>query len=817
MNNVRNKIINSINIASESIPTSWPLYAFVTSNPLAGMEKVPFEEAVARAKKLFGANGYPSAAFFRQAWEKKEIKHQILTDLIAQNGINLSPEASLKEIEAAANLEKPAKSPQHELDRLVIKWLSVFLDQGLSDWGMPEREKGFYTAWRSLACYDSEIPDANKIARLPENKLELLESILADFSEEKLKEALQYQLAALPGWTGFIKHRMKTNSEWQQLYPVYLVDYLAVRFALAKQLNLALLPALDAESDGPDYLLEKIWLKAWEQSFQKQLMHKIEWSVEMLQENEAPATKPDAQMVFCIDTRSEVIRRHVEQSGNYETFGYAGFFGIPMDYQDYDTGLYRKSCPPILESAYQVCEQPKEKREGHAQHFHRHQGLLKSYKSFINKLKKNAPASFGFVEGAGAFYGLSLFSRTLSPSAFHRLGDRFRSRIPAFEDFCEPDIKPVRKADEAGHGLSIKMSLEEKVSIARGAFTLMGWREFAPLVAFIGHGSHTTNNPFGSSLDCGACAASPGRHNARVLAMLCNLPEVRAALKTKHGIRIPSETLFLGGEHNTTTDEIILFEDSVPGSHRKQLEKLKSNLAKAKYGATAERLGMKKEEGLKCISKAKEKAVDWAETRPEWGLASNAAFIIGSRKLSQNVNLQGRSFLHSYDWRLDPEGRAIEGIMKGPMVVTQWINNHYYFSTVDNDSFGSGSKITQNITGKFGVVQGNGGDLKAGLPLQSLKKDDDAMYHQPLRLTVLIHAPLNRVKRILDDNEQSLTHLFENEWIYLTVMDPEKENKMFHYRQGGKWQAESRMKEMLEGVSPSLDQAAFELNKLSLN
>lgn len=817
MNKVRKKIINSINIVAAYIPTTWPLYAFVTSNPLAGLEKMPFEEAVAQAKKLFGATGYPSATFFRQAWEKKEIKHKILTDLLAQNDLTLSPEASLKEIEAAERLEKPAKNPQHVLDRLLVKWLSVFLDQGLSDWDMPERGKGFYTAWRSIACYDGEIPESKKISQLPEDKFETLESLLANYPEEEWESIFEYQLAALPGWTGFIKHRMTSSSEWQQLYPVSLPDYLAVRFALAKQLKLSLLPPYEAQSNAPDYLLQNIWLKAWEQSFQQQLFHKIEGSVELLQENSAAATKPDAQMVFCIDTRSEVIRRHVERSGNYETFGYAGFFGIAMDYKDYESGLSRKSCPPILESAYQVCDKPKENGDHQAQRFHHHQSLITSSKSFIQKLKKNAAASFGFVEGAGAFYGLSLLSRTLSPKAFHRLGEKLSARVPALENFCEPDIKPVCKADEADHGLSIHMSLEEKVSIARGAFVLMGWRAFSPLVAFIGHGSHTTNNPFGSSLDCGACAASPGRHNARVLAMLCNLPEVRAALKTEHGINIPSGTFFLGGEHNTTTDDIILFEDSVPETHRKQLKKLKKDLAKAKSGATAERLGMKEQEGLKCIQKAEEKAMDWAETRPEWGLASNAAFIISSRRLSQNINLQGRSFLHSYDWKLDPEGSALEGIMKGPMVVTQWINNHYYFSTVDNDTFGSGSKITQNVTGKFGVVQGNGGDLKAGLPLQSLKKGDDEMYHQPLRLTVLIHAPLSRVKRILAENEQSLKQLVENEWIYLTVMDPEKDHKLFQYRQGGRWQAESLQKEKLEGVSSSLAQQAFEMEKVFLN
>jgi uncharacterized protein YbcC (UPF0753/DUF2309 family) len=35
------------------------------------------------------------------------------------------------------------------------------------------------------------------------------------------------------------------------------------------------------------------------------------------------------------------------------------------------------------------------------------------------------------------------------------------------------------------------------------------------------------------------------------------------------------------------------------------------------------------------------------------------------------------------------------------------------FSTVDNAVL-AGSKITHNITGKFAVVQGNGGDIKWG-------------------------------------------------------------------------------------------------------
>jgi uncharacterized protein YbcC (UPF0753/DUF2309 family) len=305
-------------------------------------------------------------------------------------------------------------------------------------------------------------------------------------------------------------------------------------------------------------------------------------------------------------------------------------------------------------------------------------------------------------------------------------------------------------------------------------------------VVFAGHGSHTANNPFASSLDCGACAASPGRHNARMLAKLANLTEVRDALAADHNFYIPNETVFIGAEHNTTTDEIELFAAAVPASHKAKLQQLKNHLKKAQATATKDRLGVENS-----VQFAEQKANNWGETRPEWGLAKNAGFIVGPRSMTKNTNLQSRCFLHSYDWKQDLEGKALEGIMQGPMVVTQWINNHYYFSTVDNKTFGGGSKITHNITGKFGVVQGNGGDLKMGLPLQSVSETDSQMYHQPLRLSVIINAPLPIITDILSRNK-NLKTLLDNEWIYLMVLDASDHNTIKTYQEGMEWKCENK-------------------------
>jgi len=325
---------------------------------------------------------------------------------------------------------------------------------------------------------------------------------------------------------------------------------------------------------------------------------------------------------------------------------------------------------------------------------------------------------------------------------------------------------------------SLELSIQEKTQIAKAAFDLMGWDQFAPIVVFAGHGSQTSNNPFGSSLDCGACAGNKGRHNARVLADICNDKQVRTELSERHNIQIPNETLFVAAEHNTTTNAINFFDQHAPDQFRSGINKLKKRLKKAQAYANIEQFNMSDEDSAHIKDEAHRRAADWAETRPEWGLAGNASFIIGPRSLTNRLNLKARSFLHTYDWEKDPSGQKLEAILQGPMVVTQWINNHYYFATVDNDVFGSGTKVTQNVTGKFGVVQGNGGDLKLGLPLESLRKDDQQLQHIPMRLSVFIYAPKSQVETIMTEHPESLARLVENGWIHLSVIDPTDGNNI---------------------------------------
>lgn len=771
-------ILNSIDEASKVIGKTWPLYTFVASNPLSGYESSTFQEAVGLAEKHLNANAFPSAKLYRQAWENGAINREVLVWHLKENELSESPEYYLELLEAQQPLE--SMNANHKVDRILSKWLSAFMDEGLAEWDMPFKTEGFYAAWRHLAIYDSEL-GTTTLRDIPKTSSEALEILLKDYSETDYVTLFKHHLAALPGWTGYINHRNDSNSEWQQDYPINLTDYLAVRLWVSKKLNKALLPEnQNTDSNQRVPQLQYLWLKAWEETWQIQLIKTLE--AESIRSQSKEETEiPDAQMVFCIDTRSELIRRHVEKAGHYETYGYAGFFGIAMDYKSLNDGISRKSCPPIVASAYEVSETALSANKASFSAFEKKRDNQKFAYYFLKRMKNMLPSAFGFVEGSGFYYGLSLTARTLISGSMYR---KKQQKTSPLESICQPEINSINDDNKNPNGIS----LEEKVSIVKSAFDLMGWKQFAPLILFVGHGSHSANNPFSSSLDCGACAASPGRHNARMLAKLANDPNVKQALAKIHGIVIPQHTVFVGAEHNTTTDAIVLFDSEVPASHNEQLKTLKLNLLKAQQTATNNRLY-----ASNSVFTAQGKASKWDETRPEWGLAKNAGFIAGPRELTKNSDLDSRCFLHSYDWKLDTEGKALEGIMQGPMVVTQWINNHYYFSTVDNTTYGGGTKITHNITGKFGVVQGNGGDLKMGLPLQSLFGTDVNMYHQPLRLSVMIQAPIQRVSEILVQHS-NLKSLLDNEWIYLMVMDPEQDNTIFKYKKSLQWTATSDKK-----------------------
>jgi len=292
----------------------------------------------------------------------------------------------------------------------------------------------------------------------------------------------------------------------------------------------------------------------------------------------------------------------------------------------------------------------------------------------------------------------------------------------------------------------------------------------AKLVVLVGHGSQSANNAQAAALECGACCGQTGEINSRTLAKLLNDPQVRAQLEDL-GIRFDADTHFAAALHNTTTDELELFDaDLMPQKSLVLWQGFCSAWDLASDQVRRERaptLGINpRMPADELLLSMRHRANDGAQTRPEWGLAGNASFIIAPRARTRGVVLEGRSFLHDYHASEDPTGDLLEQLMTAPMLVTHWINWQYHASTVAPERLGSGNKLLHNVVGgNLGLFEGNGGDLRIGLARQSLH-DGEQWMHQPLRLTVLIDAPAAQIERVLHKHE-TVRNLVENGWLHL--------------------------------------------------
>jgi len=805
------------------VAPTWPLANAVACNPLQGLEELPFDEAVRHGRELFDAQTLPGFWQLRQAQEAGLLPGSALSEALEDvleslpNTLTLGAEelsvptllrSMAEELDERHTPNTPSKLLQQSLPQLqeerpwqgsleavnksCMTWLAAFLDEGQAAWPMPMREQGFFAAVKALLA--TQVEQRNFLERLPAEAENAILHLLNHLPvEEADQEAfLRGQLLALPGWASFIRWRSEQHDYApQQQHPISLDDYLAVRLLLAhllpesewekpqrpaKELHMLhhwaegqLDPALGTPATEWAQLLQLLQegyhrlrlelLRQWEEGFRQNLGDQLRAQLDQ----PAPAERPEAQLAFCIDVRSEPFRRQVEASGRYETLGFAGFFGLPIAYESV-LGERVKSLPVLLQPAHRLRETASPSCAHQAERHRTGLKLLKELKQAYKSLKYNIATPFAAVEALGLPAGLITIGRSLVPqplARLRRIGRRwFRPEI----DTC-PDIMP---SGEWG------IPLEDQIAYAGNALRMMGLtRNFAPLVVLCGHGSQTENNPYAAALDCGACGGSHGGPNASAMARILNRPEVREPLR-EQGIDIPADTLFIGAQHNTTTDAVQLLD--LPGleeEKKEQVAQLRAGLATAQTANLEQRAG---QFGLPNRRGMLRRSTDWSEVRPEWGLAGNAGFVVAPRQLTEKLDLRGRCFLHSYDWEQDPEATSLEVILTAPLVVAQWINSQYFFSTVDNTAFGSGSKVTHNVVGKIGVMQGNSSDLMHGLPWQSVMKNDEELYHHPLRLTAFVVAPKNRVEMLVQKHEV-LQKLFYNAWVSLRVLDPQTEQQ----------------------------------------
>jgi uncharacterized protein YbcC (UPF0753/DUF2309 family) len=488
-----------------------------------------------------------------------------------------------------------------------------------------------------------------------------------------------------------------------------------------------------------------------------------------------------------------------------QTLGFAGFFAIPFTHTSLAAACGTAQCPVLLTPRHGIHEVA-----GPQHHELAHRALAgaraQSQMSASAIAAQKAPnAPYSFAEAAGWLLAPLTLLRTASPRAWFGLRRAVREAV-------QPPVPTRQTIDETRDGLGF--SADEQLFLAEAALRTMGLtRDFARLVMISGHGSHTENNPFEAAYDCGACGGNPGGVNARALATMLNSDVVRGRL-AQVGIEIPAATWFLPAEHDTTVDTVTLLDtDQVPTSHWQDVAELRAMLDSGTHSLSEQRIGTlpdapKGATPATARRHVERRAADWAQTRPEWGLAGNAAFVVGDRSITERCDLGARAFLHSYQWQDDEEGSALEVILTAPMVVAEWINTQYYFSSVDSEHFGSGSKVLHNLVGRIGVLSGPRGDLKPGLPLQAVAERVDAdgvhLRHQPLRLMTVVQAPLERVAAVVARNPVLQT-LFGNEWVSLVVLDPATAEPQ-RYLTGGEWRPWfAHAEQDTEAPSPAFD------------
>ncbi len=681
--------------------------------------------------------------------------------------------------------------PRKRVNEALADLSSAFLDRGAAKWAPQYRDKGFlyffasleslgFAPWRKFArdCAKRILDHHRKHAA--DGLQSIGETILMENLEafgippEEHQLCIQSMLMEIRGWAGMF-YRMETHPlEAPSNTTVRLMDFCVVKSIMdrssietfarkSKPIAISLGSWL---ATAPKYRSSKHEetshhtsaiafvdqsserRESLETQFQNTLLHSI--GTKPL---EKTAThRPALQLYTCIDDRECSFRRHVEEANpsEIETFGVAGFFGIPIQYKPAD-GRDQMILAPEGQNPTAVLVE----RDNTPRYRWRHRSFARVALMWEN-------ASFSPIK--------SLFLSFLSPIAISRLYliGYFPTMKQKMEELFHHNFLHKPRTD-----FQLPFSPEQSASLLARTFKDIGTHNnFAPLIVVLGHGAISVNNPFAAAYNCGACGGREGGPNARLLARLANDKEVRAHLQKDHNIRIPDDTVFIGGLHNTTTDTVTFFDtDSLPESHKAQFIKVKQIIEQALGKNALERchrfmLAKNVTTTKEALQHVQARATDPAEVRPELNHATNAAVVIGRRELTKSCFLDRRVFLPSYDpFSDDDAGTNLEHVLAPALVVCSGINLEYLFSTISVDHHGAGTKAPLNIVGNIGVIQGTSGDLRPGLPSQMTEM------HIPVRAAYIVDAPIERVEAVLARRED-LRKLVRNEWVQFVVRDP---------------------------------------------
>ncbi|MGB3711646.1 MAG: DUF2309 domain-containing protein [Erythrobacter sp.] len=756
--------------AVRQIPPAWPLASSVAVNPFLGQSDETLAAAGAKLRDVGGV-----AITMPRAWYRERIARQEMRGGDLAAALDASPHAGkpadVDTLRAA--LERDRETPEAlptaaELSALATgvdwpaivsdrigAWLGSHFDEGQALWP-PIQGRSGWAAWRTYATHDLTpeimgLSDFGQIvAEAPQDAPEMIERAVGTLGLEEaaLPRFFHRMLFSLGGWAQFARYRL-WQAELAGETDAVVSDLLAIRLSWEEALYLQNRDAIGLRWEDAcsayaaehmphaDDVIDEIVQEAAEHAGQRDLAERL-----ALPGTSPKVDRPMFQAAFCIDVRSEVFRRALESlDPAIQTIGFAGFFGLADEHRGFASDIAERRLPVLLNpKVTSVAGSEEDAMKDRKTRFD-----LRAKRAW-GRFKFAAISSFAFVEATGPLYVAKMVRDALG------LGDHDRPEEP--RPRFVPEL-PDEARIEAAETILRAMSLTQ---------------DFAPVVLIAGHGANVANNPHASGLQCGACGGYSGEVNARLLAGLLNDAAVREGLAAR-GIAIPADTVFIAALHDTTTDRMTLYDGDLVGPAPAELDRVRALVGSAGALARAERATrLPRALGEADIAR---RARDWAEVRPEWGLAGCSAFIAAPRHRTTGRDLEGRAFLHDYDWRQDEANGypVLELILTAPVVVASWISLQYYGSTVAPTAFGAGNKLLHNVVGGIGVFEGNGGNMRAGLSWQSVH-DGTTLVHEPLRLTVCIEAPSEAITAVLEKHA-GVRALFDNRWLHLFAIGEE--------------------------------------------
>lgn len=764
------------------LPAQAPLKDFVHHNTLHAFQHMPFFQALKQANTQMGYQGYLTLDAYRTLYREGKIKGSSLKYVIEEHfGASEANHWVIKLLDQSyGEIQNPKvgsfrahwKSDYHfNLDKVVhpflFRILSAYLDQGISIWSFPLEANGFLEAIRGLQAQSfSSILKGKRAVDLlyhPDLSLELLLEILVG-REESFAWYLFDQQFAHAGWSGMVSVLESQPESLLDSKQICLED--VIKFECLLEID-----ALDQKfgenwnpigqrfhyksaelfENSPFEELDLVlqcWQEAYEWSYYDEVLAGIG---SVLPLPKSPSV-PSFQAMFCIDDRECSTRRHLEYiDPECETFGTPGFFNVEFYFQPEFGKFHTKSCPAPVTPRYLIKETANHKKLAKDAHFHQNShSLVRGWVS---------------AQTLGFWSAFKLIGNILKPSSS-------ALEVSSFKHMDPKGTLTIEYQGDVQDGLQVGFKIEEMVDRVEGLLRSIGLLEqFAPLVYLIGHGASSINNTHYAGYDCGACCGRPGSVNARVAAFMANHPKVREQLALR-GIEIPASTQFIGGLHDTTKDEIEYFDLDVLSSDNQVLH-LEN---KGKFSQALDLNALERSRRFDTLNKSnkallgiheavKKRAFSLFEPRPEYNHATNALCIVSRKSTIKGLFFDRRAFLNSYDYRKDTEGKALTKILGAAAPVCGGINLEYYFSRMDPDRLGAGTKLPHNVMGLIGVANGADGDLRTGLPYQMVE------IHDPIRLLLIVEQYPEVVLAVIQANPATYEWI-KNYWVHLVVIDP---------------------------------------------